>query len=68
MYAPGSEEMNLESPEEKILQAFSDKIDYSYQFGFTRVRITIRNSPIKAMLPHLISGIAPGSFIWIIKK
>ena len=58
MYAPGSGEVNLESPEEKILQAFSDKIDYSYQFGFTRIRITMRNSPMKAMLPCGVAVIA----------
>ena len=49
MYIPGNEE--ADSPEEKILLAYSDKIDYSYQFGFNRIRITIRNSHAKALLP-----------------
>ena len=58
MYAPGSEEVDSDSPEEKILQAFSDKIDYSYQLGFTRIRITIRNSPVKAVLPCAVAVLA----------
>ena len=49
MYIPGDEE--ADSPEEKILLAYSDKIDYSYQLGINRIRITLRNSHAKALLP-----------------
>lgn len=51
MYVPGSEEADIESAEEKILRAYSDKIDYSYQLGYNTIRITIQNSHTKVMLP-----------------
>ena len=51
MYAPGKDETDPDSPEAKILHAYSDKIDYSYQLGLNRIRITILNSHINTMLP-----------------
>ena len=50
-YITGNEQTNSDLPEEKILQAYSDKVNYSYQFGFNRIRISIRNSHVKVMLP-----------------
>ena len=55
MFVPGKEAAENFSPENKILQSYADKVDYSYQSGYNKIRITIRRSGIKVMLPSVIA-------------
>ena len=51
MYIPGGKEARGYSPERKILEGYSDKIDYSYHSGYNKILLTVRNSYVKSLLP-----------------
>ena len=51
MYIPGGKETKGYSPERKILEGYSDKIDYSYHSGYNKILLTVRNSYVKSLLP-----------------
>ncbi|MBQ4424551.1 MAG: cation:dicarboxylase symporter family transporter [Lachnospiraceae bacterium] len=42
IYSPENDEEEALSPEGRILTAYAEKIDYSYQAGYNRITITVR--------------------------
>ena len=42
------------SPEDKIMNAYGDRIDYSYSSGYNDIRITVRHSRAKSLMPCII--------------
>ena len=57
MYIPGGKEVKGFSPERRILEGYSDKIDYSYHFGYNKILLTVRNSYVKSLLPWAIGAL-----------
>ena len=57
MYIPGGKEVKGYSPERLILEGYSDRIDYSYHFGYNKILLTVRNSYIKSLLPWAIGAL-----------
>ena len=69
MYVPGGKEAGNFSPEKKILEGYSDKIDYSYHAGYNKILVTVRNSYVRFLLPLAIGSllaIAAYSFLRIL--
>ena len=42
IYSPENDEEEALSPEGRILTAYAEKIDYSYQAGYNRITVTVR--------------------------
>ena len=57
MYIPGGKEVKGYSPERLILEGYSDRIDYSYHFGYNKILLTVRNSYVKSLLPWAIGAL-----------
>ena len=57
MYIPGGKETKGYSPERKILEGYSDKIDYSYHSGYNKILLTVRSSYIKIVLPWAFGAV-----------
>ncbi len=54
MYKEEESDQKDPSPEEKIIQAYNERIDYSYASGYNRIQITVRHSRGKALIPCII--------------
>ena len=57
MYVPGGKGPKGYSPDRKILEGYSDKIDHSYHAGFNKILVTVRNSYVKSLLPWAIGAL-----------
>ena len=51
MFEAGEFDHDDQSPEDKIMQAYDDRVDYSYSSGYNSIRITVRRSRGTAMIP-----------------
>lgn len=49
MYAPEPEDPSRPTPEDRILRAYADKIDYSYRSGRNRITITMKRNHLAAV-------------------
>ena len=54
MYKAEESDQNELSPEEKIMNAYNDRIDYCYSSEYNRIQITVRHSRGSALIPCLL--------------
>lgn len=52
------EDPNEFTPEDRLLQAYADKIDYSYHSGFNNIRIYVRRNYSRYVAAGLVASIA----------
>ena len=54
VYVSNEEKTTDLTPEDRILQAYADKIDYTYYSGYNRIVLTVRRGSIASVLPCLL--------------
>jgi len=45
------------SPEDKVIKAYYDRVDFSFYSGYNKIRITVNHSRGKAMMPCVLGGL-----------
>ncbi len=63
-FAPVDLNRDIVSPEDRILHAYGDKVDFRYSFGYNSIRITVRRSYQNSVL-RCFSGILLAILVYI---